>query len=157
MRWYVTCIYMIIWFSLRIKAIVDSWRARWVFINHGLFDWWFVRQSYPLPFRAAIHPWLRHQMENFSAILAICAGNSPVHSSQKGQWRGALMFSLICDWINGWVNNREAGDLWCYRTHYNVTVMQDIWSLSSEVSSERMKPCNLEIVRSNGTQRGWYR
>ena len=35
---------------------------------------------------------------------------SPVNSAHKGQWRGALMFSLICIWINGWVNNREAGD-----------------------------------------------
>ena len=57
--------------------------------------------------------WWRHQMETFSALLAICAGNSPVpgNSPHKGQWRGALMFSLICVWINGWVNNREAGDL----------------------------------------------
>ena len=36
---------------------------------------------------------------------------SPVNSLHKGQWRGALMFSLICAWINGYVNNREAGDL----------------------------------------------
>ena len=36
---------------------------------------------------------------------------SPVNSLHKGQWRGALMFSFICVWINGWVNNREAGDL----------------------------------------------
>ena len=35
---------------------------------------------------------------------------SPVNSPHKGQWRGALMFSLICVWMNGWVNNREAGD-----------------------------------------------
>ena len=41
----------------------------------------------------------------------------------KGQWRGALMFSLICFWINGWINNREAGDLRRYRAHYDVTVM----------------------------------
>ena len=41
----------------------------------------------------------------------------------KGQWRGALMFTLICVWINGWVNNREAGDLRCYRTPYDVIVM----------------------------------
>ena len=34
---------------------------------------------------------------------------SPVNSPHIGQWRGALMFSLICAWINGWVNNREAG------------------------------------------------
>ena len=36
---------------------------------------------------------------------------SPVNSTHKGQWRGALMFSLISARINGWLNNREAGDL----------------------------------------------
>ena len=34
------------------------------------------------------------------------------------------MFSLICVWINDWVNNREAGDLRRYRAHYDVIVMQ---------------------------------
>ena len=48
---------------------------------------------------------------------------SPVNSPYKGQWRGALMFSLICVWINGWVNNREAGDLRRYHAHYDITVM----------------------------------
>ena len=48
---------------------------------------------------------------------------SPVNSPHKGQWRGALMFTLICVWINGWVNNREAGDLRRNRAHYDVTVM----------------------------------
>ena len=33
------------------------------------------------------------------------------------------MFSLICVWINGWVSNREAGDLRRYRAHYDVIVM----------------------------------
>ena len=48
---------------------------------------------------------------------------SPVNSPHKGQWRGALMFSLICVWTNGWVNNREAGDLRRHRYHYEVIVM----------------------------------
>ena len=48
---------------------------------------------------------------------------SPVNSPHKGQWRGALMFPLICVWINSWVNNREAGDLRRYLGHYDVTVM----------------------------------
>ena len=48
---------------------------------------------------------------------------SPANSPHKGQWRGALTFSLICVWINGWVNNREAGDLRRYRAHYDVSVM----------------------------------
>ena len=50
---------------------------------------------------------------------------SPVNSPHKGQWRGALRFSLICAWIDGWVNNREAGDLRRQRAHYDVIV---IWS-----------------------------
>ena len=50
---------------------------------------------------------------------------SPVNSPHKGQWRGALMFSLICVWINNWVNNREAGDLRRYRAHYDVIAMGD--------------------------------
>ena len=49
---------------------------------------------------------------------------SPVNSPDKGQWRGALMFSLICSWINSWVNNREAGDLRRHHAHYDVIVMK---------------------------------
>ena len=48
---------------------------------------------------------------------------SPMKSLHKGQWRGALMFSLICAWINGWVNNRESGDLRRYCSHYDVIIM----------------------------------
>ena len=48
---------------------------------------------------------------------------SPVNSPHKGQWRGALMFSLICTWMNDWVNNREAGDLRRHHAHYDVTVI----------------------------------
>ena len=41
----------------------------------------------------------------------------------KANERGALMFSLICAWINGWVINREAGDLRRHRPHCDVTIM----------------------------------
>ena len=47
----------------------------------------------------------------------------PVNSSHKGQCRGALIFHWSAPWINGWVNNREAGDLRSHRAHYDVTVM----------------------------------
>ena len=60
----------------------------------------------------------RHQMEKLSALLALCAGNSPVTGEfpHKGQWRGALMFSSIC------VLNK-AGDLRRHHAHYDVIVM----------------------------------
>ena len=41
----------------------------------------------------------------------------------NGQWRGALMFPLICTWIKAWVNNHEAGDLRLHCAHYDVIVM----------------------------------
>ena len=82
-----------------------------------------------------IFTWWRHQMETFSALLAICAGNSPapVNSPHKRQWRGALMLSLICARINGWVNNREAGDLRRYRAHYDVSVMKSQLTFNGKV------------------------
>ena len=48
---------------------------------------------------------------------------SPVNSPHTGQRRGPLVFSLICFWPDGWVNNGEAGDLRRYRAHYDVRVM----------------------------------
>ena len=48
---------------------------------------------------------------------------SPVNSPHKGQWRGALILSLIYVWINSWVNNSKAGDSRRYRVHYDVSVM----------------------------------
>ena len=69
--------------------------------------------------------WWRHQMETFSRYWPFVRGihRSPVNSPHKGRWRGALMFSLICVWINGWVNNREAADLGRHRVHYDVIVV----------------------------------
>ena len=48
---------------------------------------------------------------------------SSVNSRHRGQWRGVLMFSSICAWINGWVNNHEAGDLRCHCVHYDIIVI----------------------------------
>ena len=48
---------------------------------------------------------------------------SPLNSPHKGQWRGTLIFSLICARTNGWVKNREVGDLRRHPAHYGVIVM----------------------------------
>ena len=74
------------------------------------------------------HPlisWWRHQMETFSALLAICAGNSPVHGEFPAQRPVTRSFDvpLICARIYGWVNSHEAGDLRRHHSHYDVIVM----------------------------------
>ena len=54
---------------------------------------------------------------------------SPVNSPHKGQWRGALMMSLICTWTNDLVNNRDAGDLKRHGAHCDVTapIVTSLW------------------------------
>ena len=74
---------------------------------------------------------------NIFRVTGPLCGDSPVpvNSPHKGQWRGALMDYLICVWINGWVNNREAGDLRRYRAHYDVIVMwKCIWKCHRQTS-----------------------
>ena len=46
--------------------------------------------------------WWRHQMEAFPRFLPFVRGihRSPMNSPHKGQWRGDLMFCLICAWKN---------------------------------------------------------
>ena len=73
--------------------------------------------------------------ETFSALQAICAGNSPVTGEFTGH-RWIPRISLICGRINGWVNNRESGDLRRHRAHYDVIVMvyaNKKWYLSVRV------------------------
>ena len=62
-------------------------------------------------------------MSYLSYYIISCLITSPVNSPHKGQWRRALMLSLLCAWINGWVNNGEAGDLRRHCVHHDVTVM----------------------------------
>ena len=67
---------------------------------------------------------------NIFRVTGHLCGLSPVNSQHKGQWRGALIFSLIWVWINGWINTRDAGDLRRYHSHYDVIVMSTATRLS---------------------------
>ena len=66
----------------------------------------------------------RHRLKHFLRYWPFVWGihRWPVNSPHKGQWRGALMFSMICAWTNGWVNNRDADHFRRRCTHYDVTV-----------------------------------
>ena len=89
---------------------------------------------------------------------------SPVNFSHKDQWREALMLSLICVWMSGWVKNGEAGDLRRHCTHYDVTVMRKwlpltldinkvviiLWSINNEIS------CLQAICLRRNYSKVWY-
>ena len=85
---------------------LTAWKYEWICLGVGVHDdvtKWKLFPHY-WPFVQGIH-------------------RSAVNSLHEGQWREALMFSLICTWINDCVNNGEAGDLRCHSAHYDVTVM----------------------------------
>ena len=70
--------------------------------------------------------WWRHQMETSSASLAFCAGNSPVIGEFPSQRPVTRSFDVFFDLhINGWLNNREAGDLKRHRAHYDLIVITE--------------------------------
>ena len=76
--------------------------------------------------------WWRYQMEAISALLALCAGNSPVTGefpTLKPVTRSFDVF-FICAWTNDWVNNRDASDLRRHRAHYDVTVIYIILTVN---------------------------
>ena len=61
-------------------------------------------------------------MEIFSALLAICVGNSPITGEFPAQRPVTRSFDVFFDLrLNGWVNNGEAGDLRRHRAHHDVT------------------------------------
>ena len=75
----------------------------------------------------------RHQMETFSALLALCEGNPPVTGGfpSQSQCRGDLMFSLVCAWTNNWANNRDVDGLRRHSAHYDVRLIWSKFQLSS--------------------------
>ena len=80
------------------------WRTDHLVVTHHDVIKWKHFPCYGLLFVRGIRRWL-------------------VNYPHKGQWRGALLFSLICARINRWVNNREAGD-WIWRP--SVVIMLNL-------------------------------
>ena len=89
----------------------------------------YIYPFYPLvTSETFFYSWIHDDVINlklFFGLLTLCEGNprSPVNSPNKGQWRGALIFLWSAPWINGWVINREAGDLRRHQARYDVIVM----------------------------------
>ena len=113
-------------------------------INH----WWLYWDSFNHGHLAAefLHGWSQKRgdvikWKHFPRYWLFVPGihRPSVNSPPKGQWRGALVFSLICARINAWVNNREAGDLRTHRIHYDVIVMHN-----PLITSEPL--CNCHIL-----------
>ena len=85
-----------------------------------VFFYLFFMDSYDLS-------WSRHQMEKKSALLALCEENQPATDGFPSQRPVTRSFDVFG--INGWTNNRDAGDLRRQRTHYDVTLINVFYIL----------------------------
>ena len=69
----------------------------------------------------------------------------PVCGEFTGPGEFPMMFSLICVWINDWVNNREAGDLRRHRGDYDVNVMISSLFISCGILCGKVGSGNLMV------------
>ena len=124
------------------QSRIQTWTARiMLFFYIRQYFHWDTHVSRP---HYDIIKW-KHFPRNWPLVRGI--HRSPVNSPHKGQWRGALMFSLICVWINGWVNNHEAADFRRYRAHYDVIVM-----LSPQCRKRELDLNNSDMALKQGTR-----
>ena len=77
----------------------------------------------------SMQPWWRHKMETFSALLAICAGNSPVSGEFLAQRPVTRSFDVFFDvrlikrlskHSRGWWFETLSHPLWRHRNEYQL-------------------------------------
>ena len=68
----------------------------WRILNFHYFGEFF-KSIWHLNYGICIIPWWRYQMETFSALLAICEGNSPVTGEFPTQRPVTRSFDVFCD------------------------------------------------------------
>ena len=85
--------------------------------------------------------WWRHQMETCSALLALCAGNSPVTDEFPAQRPVMRSFDIVFDlFLNKRLSKQTLGcwfetlsrSLWCHCNIYCILVTMDTSSTNSE-------------------------
>ena len=112
-------------FASRLNA---RWQTDWAIEDQAIK----LELDSPSLWSASIQPTRPHcqltfapQMDTFPRYWPFVKGinRPPTDSPHKGQWRGALVFSLVCAWRNGSENNRDSGDFRRHRAHNDVTVM----------------------------------
>ena len=90
--------------------------------NAEIFSIWWLRHAGTTPHRIYDDTIKRnHHPRHWPFVRGI--HRLPMDSPHKGQWRGSLIFPLMCAWTNGWAKNWDAGDLTRHRAHYGVTLI----------------------------------
>ena len=106
-------------------------------------------------FNTTMPLWWRHQMETFSALLALCAGNSPVTGEFSAQWPVTRSFNVFFDlrlnkrlskqsW--GWWSGTPSRSLW---RHFNVSPWSLAWRTCCWLSEQVCGLVNIYFSRGH--------
>ena len=108
------------------QKFITAWTGRYISVFLQTYT------ACPPPLLSGCIPWCRHQMETFSALVAICAGNSPVSAEFPAQRPVTLSFDIFCDLrLNKRLGKQPWGwwfetPLWSLRRHCNAISDCDI-------------------------------
>ena len=134
--------------------ICFMWHSCWNRVGTVAGDGAVVNASAHGPI-SANQPWWRHEMETFSALLALCAGNSPVTvMDQLSLWFTTRTYATAEAWLNCFWGN-------CHSLHYKsyVHFIYNCEGLTSDNTVARTQ-CSWHFVifadkSSNRTSRCW--
>ena len=102
------------------------------------------------------YTWWRHQMETFSALLAICAGNSPASGEFPAQRPMTRSFGVLFDLsLNKWLRKQSWG--WWFETlsHPLRRHCNDFDRISYD-SSRSFTVWAMLIMKGSGKFKTWY-
>ena len=115
----------------------------WMRMSYGTISCGMITYTCPFLNTSPTNPWWRHQMETFSALLAICAGNSPVTGELPAQRPVTRSFDVFFDLR---LNKRLSKQSWCW---WFETLSRPLW-----------RHCNALLVKQNKSiwrrQTAWY-
>ena len=126
-----------LWLKFIHKSITSDWRSVRSLIHSSYI---------------AVTRW-RHQMETFSALLAICAGNSPVNGEFPAQRPVMWIFDVFFDLcLNKWLSKQSWG--WWFET-----LSRPLWRhcndfFMSNMSLPSVTPCDTEIRSDSNVDLG---
>ena len=135
-------IYLAVYFWVISPALVAS--SFRMIISCSIFHVW--KQTREIK---EVFPWWRHQTETFSALLAICPGNSPVTGEFPAQRPVTQSVGVFFDLrLNKRLSKQPWG--WWFETlspHYDVTVIIFITSYSYMQCSHKCGRARTALVR----------
>ena len=106
------------WFQTPSRRLLRHRNVAWVFL-------WTWHKHLSIPSSQEYMTWWRHQMETFSASLALCGGNPPVTGGFPSERPVMRSFDVFFDLhLNKQMSKqKDAGNLRRHHVHYDVTVV----------------------------------